>query len=117
MKIRELKISLRTVFSVYWMYNGVRYVSTMFVGSYGIYWSVGYFDKDWQITRSNGSYNLKSGVITMEIQKSMIGNPRPGDVLTNTYALAWQKIIFGWIPWFIDRAPDKGYGENYIIQY
>jgi len=117
MKIRELKISLRTVFSVYWMYNEVRYVSTMFVGSYGTYWSVGYFDRGWQTTRSNGSYDLQSGAITMKIQKSKIGNPQPGDELTDTYALAWQKIIFGWIPWFVDHAPDKGYGENYIIQY
>jgi len=117
MKVRNLKTILRTVFSVYWMYNGVNYVSTMFVGIYGTYWSVSYFDRGWQTSLSNGSYDLQSDVITMKIQKSKIGDPQPGDILTNTYALAWQKIVFGWIPWFVDYAPNRGYGRDYIIQY
>ena len=116
-EIRNLKIRLRTVFSVYWTYDGVKYASTMFVGIYGAYWSISYFDEGWKATGSDGSYDLQTGVITMKIQKSKIGDPQQGDKLANTYALAWQKFIFGWIAWLADFAPDDGYGKDYIIQY
>ena len=116
-KVANLKIMLRTVYTVFWKCNEKNYHATMFVNIVGPLWMYGYFEEGvgWITKGTEGSYNLEEGLIKIKIPKNEVGFKK-GDKLTNTFAFSWQKIIFGWIPWFYDRAPDAGYGKDYVIQ-
>jgi hypothetical protein len=51
-----------------------------------------------------GEFDLDTGLIICKVPKQVINNPQNGDVLTNTYASAFQR--FG----FIGRL---GFHQNY----
>jgi hypothetical protein len=82
-----------------------------------------------------GTFDIANGTVTCVIPKSTIGNPAPGDMLTNTHSECFQRFRFwgrlGFAPFLRDYifdkllkkwqledfAPDSGYGSDYIIQY
>jgi len=88
-----------------------------------------------QISRIVGFFNKTEGTIICKIPKSTIGNPIPGDVLTNTQSQCFQRFGYwgrlGFYPifryWLFDQilgkwqvedtAPDQGYGNEYIVLY
>lgn len=128
-----------------WRMNGEYYASMLGVGyDIGInypwlYYSAiigrGQFgDPQPIISQIEGYFNETDCTITCIIPKSTIGNPKPGDVLTNTFSQCFQRFGFwgrlGFAPRFRytlfnllgilpleDTAPDIGYGSDYIIQY
>jgi hypothetical protein len=71
-----------------------------------------------------GFINEEASIIIWKIQKSNIGNPKKGDILSNTRANAVPGFPLSFIYFFTGRdyrdfAPDiyGEYGLNYIIQY
>lgn len=141
--IKMKKISLfhlKQHLFISWDHNEVPCASGMIIG-YGKPWAVqtaGYghgwwFEEHYQ--RVEGDYDPYTGIITCKIPKEIINNPQKGDVLTNTYASAFQRFGFlgrlgfdrGFLKTMIyhlsgidlvDFAPEPdGYGRDYIIQY
>ncbi|HWR62910.1 MAG TPA: hypothetical protein VN365_00725 [Candidatus Thermoplasmatota archaeon] len=136
---------------VLWEMNGEHYAAMLAVGyDIGIefpwlYYSAiegrGQFgDPKPKISTIDGFLNKTDGTITCKIPKSTIGNPQPGDVLTNTQSQCFQRFRFwgrlGFYPFFRhmifdqilkkwqveDIAPNYVndsivYGSDYIIQY
>jgi len=67
-----------------------------------------------------GTYDIFSKIITWKIDKTLIGNPEPGETLSDTRSFAAlesakemgaSKILFP------DYAPDEGFGKEYTIQF
>ena len=118
MKFKNLIWNWRIERGVGWKYDGESYYS---------YYRSGYYPREnWKIVSQTddndvaGSYNLITGIITWKIPKSRIGNPKPGDVLTKTWAFGGVepiKIMGASFVLFGDYAPDDGYGREYIIKY
>lgn len=65
---------------------------------------------------TTGEINNEDATISILVPKEIIGSPYRGDSLTNTYAET-QFEAFGVIATQRDRAPDEGYGRDYIFKY
>jgi hypothetical protein len=128
---------------VSWEMNGEHYASMLGIGYSLTHWlwyvSVvgrGAFGDPKPITSDiQGSFDTKKGTVTCIIPKSTIGNPTPGDVLTKTQSVCFQRFglwgSLGFYPpfrYFLfnvmlkklqveDVAPNVDYGLDYIIQY
>ncbi|MFH1013018.1 MAG: hypothetical protein V1769_00720 [Thermoplasmatota archaeon] len=141
LKLKEINTTpLKQHLTVHWEYNGIPCATMMAVGyqevevvDFSAGWGHGFwFQENYQLIE--GEYNQETGTIIMEIPKSIIKDPKKGDVLTNTYALTFQR--FGFIGSLgFDRAilqimlqiltgksradvgPNEGYGRDYILQY
>jgi len=144
MKINDPSLKkFQQTFAVFWKYNDVEYACSLHLG-FGI-------KQDWQQYnagesnrnstdrwsknyRINGTYSSLDGIITWEIPKNIIGNPKKDDILYNTWSNAFRRLGFlGRIGFsrpilnnliyqyfgnsLYDYAPDEGYGLNYIIEY
>ena len=94
MKILLLKENYIAVFSIRWSYNDLDYAAGVNTFSYrdtifrcglpkrATYWQ-------WnRMPKCDGIIDSEKGLITWKIPKSSIGNPKPGDVLSNTKANA-----------------------------
>ena len=128
---------------VAWQMNGEYYASILFIGYnisqwlefYAIIGRGHWGDPQPIATPIQGSFDVARGTVTCIMPKSTIGNPQPGDVLTNTHSECFQRFRFwgrlGFSPFLRDYifdkvlqkwqledfAPDDGYGSDYIIQY
>ena len=111
-----------------WKFNGEIFASALFIGL-GIPWldfKVGHVHNNIiDETIISGSFNKSKNFILCKIPKSAIGDPQPGDILTNTRSHCFS-CLFGFNEQFFkniaflrlyDHAPDDGYGKDYIIQY
>ena len=140
LKVKEISaLHPKQHLTVHWEYNGIECAAMMAIG-YGEPWfdfAAGYGHGFWfqeHYKRIEGEYNRETGVITMKIPKNVIKNPKQGDVLTNTYALTFERFGFiGKLGFYRpvitkllsallqksleDIAPNMGYGRDYIIQY
>ncbi len=103
---------------------------TMQTAGYGHGW---WFEEHYQ--HVEGNYDPDTGIITCKIPKEIINNPQKGDVLTDTYASAFQRFGFlgrmgfdrGFLKTIIyrlssidlvDFAPEpNAYGRDYVIKY
>jgi len=71
----------------------------------------------------DGTIDKPNNIITWKISKDQIGNPEPGDVLTDTRAgscITGHYLVllaFRALPRFHDYGPDEGYGLDYTIKY
>jgi hypothetical protein len=140
MKINEpSKIVPQQTFEIFWTHNNIEYSCGLGVGFRFDDWKHFdleiYNDNKVEIIEVNGTYDLDTGIITCEIPKSIIGNPKTGDVLTDTWSNAFRRLgftgrigftrnvldviillVFGNNMW--DYAPDRGeHGLDYVIQY
>lgn len=141
LKLKEINTApLKQHLTVHWDYNGIPCATMMAVGYQAVEevdfcagWGHGFwFQEHYQVIE--GEYDQETGTIIMEIPKSIIKDPKKGDVLTNTFALTFQR--FGFIGSLgFDRAilqimlqiltgksrtdvgPNEGYGRDYILQY
>jgi hypothetical protein len=140
---KPMMIPFKQHLVVSWQMNGEHYASMLGIG-YSIqmwfeYVSIigrGQFgDPKPIVSIIEGSFDTTDGTVTCVIPKSTIGNPAPGDVLTNTQSVCFERFRFwgrlGFSPLFRyilfdeilekwqleDFAPDQGYGSDYIIQY
>ena len=140
LKVKEINdVILKQKLTVHWEYNGIECAVGMAIGygepwfSYSAGWGHGFwFQEHYQ--QIEGDCDEETGIITFEIPKDFIKNPQKGDVLTNTYALTFQRfgflgelgfdrVILRSIIFLItgqnlsDFGPNEGYGKEYIIQY
>jgi hypothetical protein len=133
---------------VSWEMNGEHYASMVGIGYSFKQWFIyeaiigrGQFgDPKPTVSGIEGSFDTTKGTVTFFIPKGAIGNPAPGDVLTNTksecferfglwgrlgFSPFWRDIFFSMILdeyQLFDTAPDYldgdvVYGRDYIIQY
>jgi len=133
---------------VRWKMNGEYYASMLGIGYNFKLWfeyvsiiGRGFFgDPKPIITTIEGIFDTTNGTITCKIPKNTIGNPQPGDVLTDTQSQCFERFRFwgrlGFSPFFRymifdqilkkwqveDTAPnyvnnEVVYGSDYIIQY
>jgi len=140
LKLTEINVNhFQQKLTIQWEHNGIGYAAMANIG-YGQPWigfAAGYGHGLWfqeHYFNISGEYNLSTGILTYKIPKDVINNPKKGDVLTNTFALTFQR--FGYLgragfdrlflPSFIywvtgksvnDIAPNDGYGKDYTIQY
>ena len=118
----------RGIYSVHWRYNEVDYAAGVHTHSNGDYSS--FFageSPNGPYSIFSGSFDLENNIVTFRVPKVIIGNPQPGDVLTDTWA--WTALRFKIEPatWPFggelakDAAPFitdiEDYGEDYVIQY
>ena len=130
MKITYLKENYNAVFSIRWSYKNENYAAGVNTYNFretvfrsGLPKQASY----WQWNRMpecDGIFDMESGIMTWKIPKSTIGNPQPGDVLTNTRANAVPGFPLSFLYYilhldFRDFAPNEygEYGRDYIIQY
>jgi len=141
LKLKEINTNpFKQHLTVHWEYNGIPCAAMMSVGyqgfkeiNYSAGWGHGFwFQEHYQ--RIEGNYDEETGIINMKIPKSFIKDPQKGEVLTNSFALTFQR--FGFIGRMgFDRAilqfilfkisgldrsdigPNEGYGKDYVIQF
>lgn len=141
LKLKEINnLRFKQHLTIHWKHDNIECAAGMFIG-YGSPWmafSAGYGHGFWfneHYVEITGEYNLETNIFTCKIPKEVINNPKQGDILTNTYALTFQRFGFIgrlgfdriFIPYFMylftdkwinDYAPADGeYGRDYIIQY
>ena len=130
LKINDLKKNFNAVFSIRWTYNEVVYVAGLDTFSYkssefrcGLRQRATFWQ--WKsMPRCEGTFDQSSDIITWKISKNNIGNPKQGNVLTNTECSAVAGFPFSILYLIMgvkdrDFVPDEygTYGENYIIKY
>lgn len=140
LKVVEIdELPLKQKLTVHWEYNGIECAAGLAIG-YGSPWfihSAGWgHGFRWQehYQRVEGTVNQEEGIITFKIPKGYIRDPQKGDILTNTYALTFQRFGFlgrlgfsrvffrSFVEFMIgkrvaDIGPNTGYGSDYIIKY
>ncbi len=128
-KLKNLDIiNQRTIYAMHWQFEGKNYaVGTHIISNGEIVGffageTFGIFNKNryGPYHDANGSFDLENDIVFFEIQKNVIGDPKPGDVLTKTDA--WTGLRFIFEPLTIQLGGEvakdwAGYGRDYIIQY
>lgn len=121
-KLNDLDFqSWHTIYSMQWMYNGVAQGVSVHAREKGAVASFFVTNGDDRYA-IEGSLDAENDIVTFQIPKNMIGDPKPGDVLTNPVTLTSLRlgkrdhllfmILIG------ELAKDyAGNGKNYIIQY
>jgi hypothetical protein len=129
MKVKLLNPNTNAVLSIRWTHNGKEYVSGLDTFRYredifrcgdpqrATYWQ-------WtDMPECEGIIDIENNIFIWKILKSNIGNPKSGDILTNTKAAAVPGFPISFIYFFTGRdardfAPNvQGeYGLNYIIK-
>jgi len=123
-KLKNLDfINQRTIYAMHWIFNEKTYAVGVHVHTDGEMQSFfgGQTFRRWgPFYDINGSFDIENSIVTFEIQKNIIGNPGPGDILTKTDAWTGLRFIFepATIPLGGEAAKDwAGYGLDYVIQY
>jgi hypothetical protein len=107
---------------MHWEYDGVVYATGVHAHTYGDYqvFIAGNSDID-NYYEMHGEFDLEKNIVFFKVPKSLVGNPKQGDVLTQTDAwaalrhrVAFLSLIFGDGELIKDWA---GYGRDYVVQY
>ena len=128
-KLKNLEfINQRTIYAMHWEFKDKNYAVGVHVYSNGT--TKGFFAGETfgifnkyrygPYYNASGLFDIDNDLVIFEISKDVIGNPEPGDKLTNTDAWTGLRFIFEplTIPFGGEVAKDgTGYGEDYIIQY
>jgi hypothetical protein len=69
-----------------------------------------------QISTINGVYTVSAHTIRFTIPKVQIGEPKAGTHLSKTWAAVWNKDRGQAERSLEDRAPNAGYGKDYVIR-
>jgi hypothetical protein len=131
-KIKDLDYTpLRAIYAVRWTFNEKHYGAACHTHSNGKFkWFAagrifGLFD-NWAYRKglikdiNNCTIDIEKNIITLKIPKNIIGNPNPGDILTETNAWTGLRFISELFtyPFGGELVKDPtSYGNNYIIQY
>jgi len=116
-------INQRTIYAMHWNFDGKSYAVGVHVYSNGAIKSffAGRTMGRWGVyEEAGGSFEINNDIVRFQIPKNLIGDPEPGDVLTQTDAWTGLRFIFEpfTIPLGGEVAKDwAGYGSNYTIQY
>jgi len=124
LKLEDVFLIKQTqIYSIKWTMNGKQYstsvhsdmmngVHTSFMG--------GSSHAGGTSEEITGSFDVENNIIHFSVPKDIIGNPQPGDILTEPNA--WTALRFGAEPFTIffggELAKDwSGYGKEYVIHY
>jgi hypothetical protein len=121
-KFKDLDLpNNRVIYSMYWNYDDSDYAVTVHIQDNGeIHIFSIYIDSLGVQYEIDGSIDKENNIITFKIPKDYIGDPKPGDILTNTNA--WAGLRFSKETLFTavigELAKDwTEYGRDYVIQY
>jgi hypothetical protein len=121
-KLKDLDLpNKRVIYSMYWNYDNSDYAVTVHILDNGeIHIFSTYIDSLGVQYEIDGSIDKENNIINFKIPKDFIGNPKPGDILTNTNA--WAGLRFTKETLFTavigELAKDwTEYGRDYVIQY
>jgi hypothetical protein len=121
-KFKDLDLpNNRVIYSMYWNYDDSDYAVTVHIQDNGeIHIFSTYIDSLGVQYEIDGSIDKENNIITFKIPKDYIGDPKPGDILTNTNA--WAGLRFSKETLFTavigELAKDwTEYGRDYVIQY
>jgi hypothetical protein len=121
MKFKELKYIWRIERTVGWLYNETEYYSCFQIWNLNQpLWQLFSINTKPELNYIGGSIDQNRGIIEFKISKSMIGNPKQGENLKNTWALSGfepSQLIGGGLVLFKDSAPNQGFGKNYQITF
>jgi hypothetical protein len=128
-KVRDLidrTQMLETIYNVEWNFLGNTYIADVHVFPSGVSeFSAG----KWNINGNeyenyiicNGTFDIDTNIMTWIIPKDAIGNPHPGDLLTEPFASTHLRFPFSTnMPhWdlFKDLSWNAWYRNNYTIQF
>ena len=122
---------LRAIYSIRWTYNEKNYAAACHTHSDGEFsWFsaggvYGIFD-NWAYNKgliqdiTDCKIDLEENVINFKIPKDLVGDPKPGDVLTYTNAWTGLRFICEILTYPLggEMASDPtSYGKDYIVQY
>ena len=130
-KVKNLEyMSQRGVFTVHWRYNDKNWGVGSHIHSSGQY--INCFageDHTSAKTQAEVNYDLENNIVTFKLAKDSVGDPQPGEVLTNTWSWACLRFTFEPLSWIFggemakDYAPgltdigNADYGRDYTIKY
>ena len=130
LKLRDLEEKTETLEAIYlvsWAHKGSTYQAIIKIHpngiAYGGFCVCKYLDDDnyEDFYYCNGILDDESNIITWEIQKSKIGNPQPGDLLTKPFAYTDNRFTeesgMTRIDLFKDLSWNAKIRKDYIIQY
>jgi hypothetical protein len=124
LKLEDVFLIKQTqIYSIKWTMNGKEYSTSVhsdMMSGIHTYFNGGDGGIGGTYGEINGSFDVENNIIYFTVPKDMIGNPQPGDILTETNA--WTALRFGAEPFTIffggELAKDwSGYGKEYVIQY
>jgi hypothetical protein len=111
-----------TIYTFCWEYNGVFCAANVHLGLKGAAsdFFAEYGDHTEKIT--DGILDTENDIITIIVPKSLVGDPKPGDVLTQPYILTgmrpFQKDHLILLLLLTEIGKDyAGIGKDYIVQY
>jgi len=87
MKISNIEGKIGTVYAVHRHYDGIHYDIAFRNGVL-----IPYMDFALELHHYEGRTNVETGTITWKVLKSCVGNPQPGDVITQSYVFTAQRI-------------------------
>ena len=130
LKLRELEEkteTLEAIYSVSWVYKNSTYSATVKIHpdgiAYGGFYVCKYLGNDnyEDYYYCDGTLDVESNIITWEIQKSKIGNPQHGDLLTEPFAYTDNRFTEESgrprIDLFKDLSWNAKIRKDYVIQY
>lgn len=113
-------IEQKCIYAMHWRYHGTAWSVGVHVHTYGEHVSFSAGESSHQKHEVEGSFDLENNVVTYKIDKQVIGDPQPGDVLFETDAWTALRFRFDPLNFFLGGEIAKdwaGYGDNYIIEY
>jgi len=123
LKVKGLEFTeLNSIYSMHWHYNGICYGVGVHAENNGAYQAFfgGNQDEN-KYEYITGDFILDKNIVSFKVPKILVGNPKPGDILTQTEAWTGLRLkmelltlVFGDGELAKDWA---GYGKDYVIQY
>ncbi len=123
LKVKDLAFTeLNSIYSMHWHYKDVWYgvgVHTESNGNFQAFFAGNEDKHKWE--QVTGEFDLEKNIVFFKVPKLLVGNPKPGDVLTKTEAWSALRLkmelltlVFGDGELVKDWA---GYGKDYTILY
>jgi hypothetical protein len=107
------------IYTVKWEYNDILYFASyhsMYFGNYQVANGGKYATLNMNLESVECEYTIAGAIINIKVPKEAIGDPQPGEILTNTYS--WNALRFGPISFYNICIDHAGYlGEQYGLDY
>ena len=113
-------IKEKCIYAMHWTYHDTAWSVGVHVNTNGAHIAFSAGESPSPREEVEGSFDLENNIVTFKIDKQVIGNPQPGDVLSETDAWTALRFRFDPLNFFLGGEIAKdwaGYGDNYVIQY
>jgi hypothetical protein len=116
MKCQDLAIvKMGSTYTIQWLYNGTKWFASCKAYLRDNEYLTFYAGESRVVPLLNiqGWFSRDEKIVTYKIPKTLIGDPKRGDVLTHVHAITFVENPFGNI--FGSAATDRAFGDNYVI--